>query len=275
MAKYTNSFRGEIGYIRSESRNLIDMRKIVLLMYLVSLSSLVFGQRILPQIWFNENNISDKSIQIGDASMLYGLNSHSSDLEGDYFWNQVFQKANVYFYPQELKMISGGIVKLDSLLGVGLRLDLWNDRVEFKSPSGIKVIDAEKVSHILIQESEGSISQFINPEEFQFEAMKGLLMVLGVGGKRVILQSKEVLVQRPDYNSALDTGSKEFKIVKKNHFHYWNGNQILNIDNKKNVANLLESLGLDAKKYLKNSKNKLKSDEDFKDLAHFIFESHS
>lgn len=244
-------------------------------MYLVSLSSLVFGQRILPQIWFNENNISDKSIQIGDASMLYGLNSHSSDLEGDYFWNQVFQKANVYFYPQELKMISGGIVKLDSLLGVGLRLDLWNDRVEFKSPSGIKVIDAEKVSHVLIQESEGSISQFINPEEFQFEAMKGLLMVLGVGGKRVILQSKEVLVQRPDYNPALDTGSKEFKIVKKNHYHYWNGNQILNIDNKKNVANLLESLGLDAKKYLKNSKNKLKSDEDFKDLAHFIFESHS
>lgn len=247
----------------------------MLLTYLACLSSLAFGQRILPQVWFNENNISDKSIQVGDASMLYGLNGQGAELVGDYFWGKDFQRAKIYFYPQELKVVSGGLVKLDSLFGVELRFDLWNDRVEFKSPDGIKVIGAEKVSHVLIQDNEGLISQFINPREFESASLKGFLMVLGVKGKRTVLQSKEVLVQRPNYNSALDTGSKEYQIAKKNHFYYWNGNHILNIDSKKDVANLLESLSLNGKKYLKNSKNKLKIDEDYRDLAHFIFENDS
>ena len=248
----------------------------MLVTYLTCLSSLAFGQRILPQVWFNENNISDKSIQVGDASMLYGLNGQGgAEVEWDYFWKQDFQRAKIYFYPQELKVVSGGLVKLDSLFGVELRFDLRNDRVEFKSPDGIKVIGAEKVSQVLIQDSEGLISQFINPKEFQLASLKGFLMVLGVKGKRTVLQSKEVLVQRPNYNTALDTGSKEYQIAKKNHFYYWNGNHILNIDSKKDVAKLLESLRLNGKKYLKNSNNKLKIDEDYRDLAHFIFESDS
>ncbi len=277
MAKYTNSFQNKnrVIYLVICLPDKSYMRKIGVLTFFVCLSSLAFAQRILPQVWFNENNISDNSIRVGDASMLYGLNGQASEIEGDYFWSQNFQKAKIYFYPQEYKIAGGGLIQLDSLFGVEVRFDIWNDRVEFKSEKGIKVVSAKKVSHVLQQGREGSISQFINPKEFHRVGLKGFLLILDVREERAFLQSKELLVQRPNYNPALDTGSKDYKIAKKAHFHYWNGSDIMDIDNKKDVTNLLESLGLDAKKYLKNSKNKLKSDEDYKDLAHFVFESDS
>jgi hypothetical protein len=107
------------------------------------------AQRILPQVWFNENNISDNAISIGDNSRLYGLGKAITELDGDYFWNEKFEKAKVYFYQQNIISKQSESINLDSLSGVETRLDLWNNQVEFKSEEGIKIISATKVSTIL------------------------------------------------------------------------------------------------------------------------------
>lgn len=233
----------------------------------------LLAQRILPQVWFNENNISDRAINVGDQAMLYGLGSSVSEIKGDYFWEEKFQAAIVYFYPQQIKSLTGGTINLDSLGGVEIRFDLWNNNVEFKTDQEIKIISANKVSNVLIQDDTKSVSQFINPKEFQNPQTKGLFELLASKNGKAFLQSKEILLQRANYNPALDTGSKEPQITKKEHFHFWDGKKLTSIDNKKDVESLLGSFNLDAKKYLKESKNKLKEAEDFKKLAHFIFES--
>jgi hypothetical protein len=231
------------------------------------------AQRILPQVWFNENNISDNAISIGDNSRLYGLGKAITELDGDYFWNEKFEKAKVYFYQQNIISKQSESINLDSLSGVETRLDLWNNQVEFKSEEGIKIISTTKVSTILTLNEDGSVSQFINPIEFGEHKVKGLFELLGFKGGRAFLQSKEVLVQRANYNPALDTGSKEPTITKKNHFYFWKEGNLLAIDNKKDITELLKSLNIDAKKYFKNSGNKLKEPEDYKKLAHFVFET--
>jgi hypothetical protein len=230
------------------------------------------AQRILPQVWFNENNISDKTIKMGDKSILYGLGQSNIELKGDYFWEEDFLKANVYFYPQQIASINGGLINLDSLFGEEVRFDLWNNNIEFRSEGGIKVISAASVSHVLLLNPNSSVSQFINPKEFTSLNEKGLFELLNSKNDAAVLQSKEILIQKPNYNPALDTGNKEPQITKKDHFHYWDGLRLVSIDNKSEVLQLLNYLGFDAKKYLKNSKNRLNSSGDYKNLAHFIFE---
>jgi hypothetical protein len=248
------------------------MLRVFILVLLVAVSA--SAQRILPQVWFNENNISDKTIKVGDKSILYGLGQNNIEIKGDYFWDEGFLKAKVYFYPQQIASKNGGTINLDSLTGIEVRFDLWNNNVEFKSDDGIKVISAKSVSNVLFLNPNASVSQFINPKEFNSANEKGLFELLNSKKGAALLQSKEILIQKPTYNPALDTGSKVPQVIKKDHFHFWDGSKLISIDSKNEVSQLLDSLGLDAKKYLKGSKNRLNSVEDYKSLVHFIFEGH-
>jgi hypothetical protein len=244
-----------------------------LLLYLIMAAQPLSAQRILPQVWFNENNISDNSLSIGDNARLYSLGSSTQELKGDYFWNIDFKKSKVYFYPQNIIVSHGKSINLDSLTGVDVRIDLANDNVEFKSGEEIKVISASKVSNILMLNADENVSQYINPIEFKAAEIKGLFELLAFQKGKTFLQSQEVLIQRANYNAALDTGNKEPTIAKKSHFYFWNTTILIPIDNKKDVAELLNSLNIDAKKYFKNSGNRLKDQNDYKKLAHFVFET--
>lgn len=244
-----------------------------ILVFLCFMSFQLSAQRILPQKWFTENSFSDLDISDGVQDKLYGLNEIKSNVKGDYFWNETFQKGKVYFYPQQLKTSNGKTVSLDSLINVEVRMDLWNNNVEFKYGDEIKVIETARVSNILSLNGGNSVLQYINPKEFGNDNVKGLLELLGSKDGIAFLQSKEITVQRGDYNAALDVGSKEPIVNKKEHFHFWNGQILSGIDSKKEVMNMLNGLGLDAKAYLKSSKNKLKETDDYKKLAHFVFET--
>ncbi|AWV99671.1 hypothetical protein [Arcticibacterium luteifluviistationis] len=244
-----------------------------ILVFLCFMSFQLSAQRILPQQWFTENNFSEVDFSDGGQNKLYGLNDMKSNVKGDYFWNESFQKGKVYFYPQQLGIPNGKTVNLDSLIGIEMRVDLWNNNVEFKYGDEIKVIETAKVSNILSLNDDSSVSQYINPKEFESDHVKGLFELLGSKDGVAFLQSKEISVQRGDYNAALDVGSKEPIITKSNNFHFWNGEALIPIDSKKEVTNMLNVLALDGKGYLKSSKNKLKETEDYKKLAHFVFET--
>lgn len=252
---------------------MLKTRRPLLFALLFLLSFKGIGQRILPQIWFNENNIRDSRFSVGDGSKIYGLSGKSSEENLDYYWEKTFQDAMVYFYPQELKSTDGVLIKLDSLAGIPVRFDLWNNRLEIKTSEEIKVIGLEKVSNLILKNEEDQIEQFINPKEFGLKEVKGLLLLLGSANSRAILCSKELLIQSPTYNAALDTGTKEATVSKKAHFYFWDGQKALPIDSKKEVIEVLDIMSLDSKKYFKESGNKLKSESDYRNLAHFLFHS--
>jgi hypothetical protein len=243
-----------------------------LFLYLIIAYQPISAQRILPQVWFNENNINDNTLNIGDNSRLYGLGNSTKDLKGDYYWDIDFKKSKVYFYPQSIIASNGKSINLDSLSGFDVRIDLANDNVEFKSGEEIKVISSSKVSNILMLNADESVSQFINPTEFGTPEVKGLFELIAFKKGQSFLQKKEILIQRANYNAALDTGNKEETIAKKSHFYFWNGAHLTLIDSKKDVTEMLKSFDIDAKKYFKSSGNKLKDPEDYKNLAHFVFE---
>lgn len=251
------------------------MTKILSLISLIFLSFQVSAQRIMPNSWSNQiSSLSDVDVDIsGGRDMLYGLNEMKSNVKGDYFWEESFHKGKVFFYQQQITTPTGESVGLDSLVGVEMRFDLWNNNVEFKYGEEIKVIETAKVSNILSLNEDNSVSQYINPKEFESKNVKGFFELLGARDGIAFLQSKEITLQRGDYNPALDVGSKEPIINKKDHYHFWDGEELISIDSKKEVMKLVNSLGMDAKYYLKSSKNRLKQTEDYKKLAHYVFET--
>ncbi len=228
----------------------------------------VSAQRILPQSWFNENNISDEAISVGDQSRLFGISALKDDSKLDYYWDKDFKVSKVYFYSQ--KVNSGSVIS-DSVSGIETRIDLWNKRVEFNTANEIKVAEALKVSNIFAINSEKKLFQFINAKEFGSENLTSFFKLLNASENNALLMSKEVIVQNANYNAALDTGNKEATIAKMDHFYYWNGTSLIGIDSKKEVSELLTDLGFNAKDYLKKSCNKLKSEEDYLKLGHYIF----
>lgn len=248
-------------------------KKLVLIFFSLTAFQ-VSAQRIMPTTWSNQiSSFSDVSVDHGGRGVLSGMDQMRANVKGDYFWEESFQKGKVFFYPQQISTPTGESVGLDSLVGVEMRFDLWNNNVEFMHGEEIKIIETAKVSNILSLNEDNSISQYINPKEFDSKNVKGFFELLGARDGIAFLQSKEITVQRGDYNPALDVGSKEPIIGKKDHYHFWDGEELVSIDSKKEVMKMVAALGIDAKSYLKSSKNKLKQADDYKKLAHFVFET--
>lgn len=238
------------------------------LIYLLCLSFFAAdAQRILPQRWMDANNVGDRNISVGSNNMLFG--TRQTGVEGDYYWSKDWQTANVYFYPQKYVGEGGKMVTLDSVNNIDLRFDIWNDLLEFNSEGGIKTIPAKYVSNVLTKNEDNSVSQFINPREFGSTSVKGFFELLSSGKKGILLASREVIKQAPNYVPALSTGNQNAQLVKKDHYHWFFDGQLREFKGKKDF---LELMGSDEGKvaiFAKKSKLKGKSKEDMAAIADY------
>lgn len=226
------------------------------------------AQRILPPTWYNQGFIKPDDIKIGDGSVMAGFNTLPEESKLDYYWDEKFRLSKVFFYSPTGE---GGAMEMDSIAGLKARIDLWNNRVEFDTPLGIKIMDSKRLSSVLLQNEEEKIEQYVQPLVLGIPDFKGIFKVLAIDESKLILMSKQLLVQNATYNAALDAGNKETTLDKKSKFHFWDGSKLVSIDTKNEVSKMLTSLNIDAKKYFKESGNKLKKEEDYRKLGFFAF----
>ena len=225
------------------------------------------AQRILPQRWMDTNNVSDRNIGVGDNTMMFG--TRDAGVDGDYYWNKEWQSANVYFYQQKYVGQGGKMVTLDSVNNIDLRFDMWNDMIEFNTEGGIKTIPAKYVSNVLTKEADNSVGQFINPREFGQTEVKGLFELLSSGEKGVLLASKEIIKQAPNYNAALSTGNQNAQLVKKDHYYWFTDGTLSEIKGKKELLDLMVTDKKEVETFVKREKLRGKSKEDLKAIADY------
>lgn len=225
------------------------------------------AQRILPQRWMDSNNVSDRNINVGDNTMMFG--TRNTDVDGDYYWNKDWQTANVYFYSQKYAAEGGKIVSLDSVNKVELRFDIWNDIVEFNASNGIKTIPAKYVSNVLTKDKNGTIGQFINPREFGRTDIKGFFELLSTGKNGTLLSSKEIIKQAPNYIPALGAGNQNTQLVKKDHFYWFVDGNLQEIKGKNDFLELAKNRKKEVEDFIKKNKLRGKSGEDLKAIADY------
>jgi len=115
----------------------------------------------------------------------------------------------------------------------------------------------------------GSNQKFICIEPKDWAKGKTFFEVIEKGEYSLLIHHSAIK-QKPNYNVALDTGSKSEKVIKKEAYYLMEMDKVFEIPRKKKAAEKFFSKYSHAKKYLKDNKVNFKKTEDLKKLVQYL-----
>jgi hypothetical protein len=189
--------------------------------------------------------LSELNRGVSSGEFIYGIPMEAGAVIGDYYLDKKWNNANILLYQSET-IIEGYPVKYD----------VKNDLLEIKSMSGIKVLEGKKIKNLVWVDSITTQPRyFVNGAEYRYENSKllGLLEVI-VDGEIPLLKRAEVSTRKPNYNAALDVGSKDTKISLKDVFLYASGKELMIIKNKEDVLLAAGKRSEETEAYIKENK---------------------
>jgi LAO/AO transport system kinase len=122
------------------------------------------------------------------------------------------------------------------------RYDLRSDELEIKTPAGTKIMSSNRIKEFYVKDTTGANRKFINATSFKKEGvpLNGILEMLAEGTRPLFKQFR-LDIQRPNYNPALNSGTRDSKIIKSSDYYYSIDGELIKIPNaKKFIASLGE-----------------------------------
>ncbi len=180
---------------------------IVLLLFIVK-QPYLFAQTVMQE------SLKDRFREAGGLNVntsamgtIYGFDNSTSGVLGSTYLTEEWTKANIKFYPRVIQTLKGS-VKLDSVVGVMSRINLKQHFVEIKVDNQNKYIDADWIQSVSFP-----LKTFVNVRDFNFEKLnKGFIEVISTGKYGLYLWH-QISIKQPDYSPALNTGSKDAKVI--------------------------------------------------------------
>jgi hypothetical protein len=165
------------------------------------------------------------SMNVSPGYMLYGISEAPGEVVGNVYLNEEWKKTTlkVIGYEKEVNDYS-------------CKVNLYSNLIEVKIDNVIKVIDGAKVeSFRWTNEETGGQSFYRNASAYQIKGIPqtGFLEVL-IDGKIPLFKKIQVDIKKPDYNMALNIGSKSTKIVKEEILYFAKDKELVKIKSIKN-----------------------------------------
>ena len=158
---------------------------------------------------------------IDEGDILYGIPLPEGKVVGDTYIDTHWRNANIMLFEKE-KLIEG----------FPMRYDIYLDELEFKGKSGIKVLAGSKVKSFVWADSiSRTPAYFINGKSFRNEddvPFTGFFEVLEEGSVP-LLKRTYISVRKADYNVAMNVGSRDDKILKKNKYYVLRENRLVEL----------------------------------------------
>jgi hypothetical protein len=205
--------------------------------------------------------LSELNKGISSGEFIYGIPMEAGTVIGDYYLDKKWNNANILLYQSET-IIEGYPVKYD----------VKNDLLEIKSRSGIKVLEGKKIKNLVwVNSITTQPHYFVNGAEYRFENSKllGLLEVL-VDGDMPLMKRSEVSIKKPNYNAALDVGSKDTKIYFKTIYLYARSKKLTVIKNKEDVLNASGDRSAEVESFIKQDKINVNKEPGLKEVFEFL-----
>jgi hypothetical protein len=158
-------------------------------------------------------SLSEKSILRPINIGIYGIEVPPGSIVGDPYLNQEWRSANLLLYKQDKVIIN-----------VPVRLDVYNFGLEVKTNEGIRFIDGAMVKNFECRDlPERESKLYINTKEYSSMQphLSGFFEILSEG-KQQLLKLTVVRIKKPDYNVALNVGSRDTKIYKVTNYYLAN-----------------------------------------------------
>lgn len=139
--------------------------------------------------------------------MIYGIPLPAPKVIGDTYIDEEWKKGAFLMYGND-----------KSIEGYEIRYDLDKQELEVRTSTGVKVVGGNQVkSFLTLDPDEAEPWIFINAREFKPDhglRFNGFLQVLQ-DGNYALVSGYAIKVKRPDYNEAMNVGSRDYKIYKK------------------------------------------------------------
>lgn len=198
---------------------------------------------------------------IDEGDILYGIPLPEGKVLGDTYLDPRWSHSNVLLYEND-KLIDG----------FPMRYDIHLDELEFKGKNGIKVLAGNKVKSFVWADSiTRTPTFFINGKAFRNEhdvPFTGFFQVLEEGPVP-LLKKTFIDIKKADYNVALNVGSPDDKILKKNKFYVLKENRVIELPgSRKKFLNIFNDNSR-LEKFIKENGLSTSSEQDLKVILNY------
>jgi hypothetical protein len=211
----------------------------------------LYAQWNLPPLIRSQNTLDRLSDWngLGNSEQLFGLSLPPGEIRGSYYLDDKWNLATIMLYEND-RVISG----------FPIRFDLKSNIIEIRSRNDFRVLPTKLIKSIVWIDSVNQLPHyFLNLREFQSKSVSfdGLFEVL-VDGSLSLFKLTLITEVKPNYVVALDVGSRDIKIVKKEVFFYAVGKELIEIVNAKLLERSLSKLNPAMDLYLEGNKISIK-----------------
>lgn len=203
------------------------------------------------------DRINFTNLNVTNNATLFTIKGPNGNLIGSPYLDTTWQAGNVKFYTK-----LGVSLTADSLAGVPVRLDLSANEVEVRAgEKNIKAVKATAIRYVDVNNSFGTVSRYMNVHEYQgdAQALTGFFEQLATG-KVDLLLHPSVYIRRANYNVALNTGTKDDELIKRQDWYVARDKQATKFSpGKKAILDLMADKREQIETFLKTEKPDLKS----------------
>lgn len=202
----------------------------------------------------------------GQTSRSEGMIDLSTNLENSLVQQiplKPLSTTGTYFYLDEWKKGQIELFNGSKINGFSLKYDIENDELVIKTDQAVKKLDGQDVRKFALTNSLQPIN-FINAKFYSINGIvKGGFYEILVVGENQLLSKQSVAIQQATYNPAIDMGTEENKIVKKETLFLARNMELFEFGSsqKKNLE-IFGSKSQIIKQFAKDNKLKLKKKED-------------
>jgi hypothetical protein len=229
------------------------MNKLICLFLALSVGG--YAQNEATQSTKDRLNYGDIILRNNSSNLLYGFDSRTSEVVGDYYWFTEWAVATVDFYPRMVDTPTGA-VRLDTLYNVLIRYNIQTNDLEFDTPNGVKIVSGAMVKSLQFKRKEDVKALYlINTIEYvdNNNAIKPSFFEVLVKGKRQLLEYTEIKIKKPDYVASLNVGSTDTRIVKDKFLYITEGKEAIRfVGKRKETLELLADKRSEVLKFVRS-----------------------
>lgn len=197
----------------------------------------------------------------GDIITSMPLSYQPVEVKGDSYWDNHWGKSSLLLY------------KNDELIeGYATRYDILKDEFEFKLQQDVRVLGGNKVKNIVWIDSVTNKDRYlVNGREYYEDGapLSGFVEVL-VDAEVALIKHIRIEVLKPDFNPALNVGSKDTRVIKKESYYFNRAESLVRIKSKKSLDVLGPVYGQKINQFIKTNNVKLNNEADLIRLFQYL-----
>lgn len=232
--------------------------------YLLFLSFLFISKARAYQETSLDTLSRDVRIGLHNSAMLSGFDNRTTEIQANFYLDPVWSIATVRFYPRTIGT-SKGIIKLDSVSDVQMRVLLKGNDVEFNTNEGIKVISGNLIKNFTIRKNDLLIRNFVSTQEFTDNSdivRSGFFEVLA-SGKLKLLEYSKLKVHQSDRAQAFNMSNGYVMTDTEKLLFIAKGKEVIKFNvGKKDLYELMADKRSEIEKFVKENDLNLKNKTD-------------